>query len=67
MFDSTNARTETPVQFTDVHDIPRGPIDGHGDPMAPIPGQRWFSDGPSLTWKHIGKKSFKLRIDMIMW
>ena len=51
MFDSTNARTKTPVQFTDGYDIPRGPIGGHGDRMAPIPGQRLFSGGPSLTWK----------------
>ena len=33
------ARTETPVQFTVGHDIPRRPIDGHGEPMAPIPGR----------------------------
>ena len=35
------SRTETPVRFTDGHDIPKGPFDGHGNPMAPIPGQRW--------------------------
>ena len=34
-------RTETPVQFTDGHDVPREPIDSHGNPMAPIPGQQW--------------------------
>ena len=24
------------------------PVDGYGDPIAPIPGQRWFGDGSSL-------------------
>ena len=51
-----HSRTETLVQFTDGQDIRRGPIDGHGDPMGPILGQRRFSDGPSLTWKLFGKK-----------
>ena len=39
-----HARTETLVQFTDGHDIPRGPIDSHDDPVAPLLGQRWFSN-----------------------
>ena len=35
--------------------------------MAPYPGQRWFSDGPSLiTEKFRKKNSFKLRFDMFM-
>ena len=52
MYDSTNARTETPEQFTDGHDIPRGGIDAHGDPIRPS----LASDGPSLTWEHFRKK-----------
>ena len=51
------ARTETPVQFTDGHDIPRGPIDSKGDLMAPIPGQLWLSDGPSLIMNKILEKT----------
>ena len=53
---SERARTETPVQVTDGHDIPRGPFDGHGNPMAAIPGQRWFGDGPSLIMKKNSEK-----------
>ena len=44
-------RTETPVQFTDGHDVPRGPIDGHDNP-----GQGWFSDGPSLIMEKFREK-----------
>ena len=29
---------------------------GHAGPMAPIPDQRWFSDGPSLIMKKIQRK-----------
>ena len=43
-----SSRTVAPVPFSDGHDIPRGAIDGHGNPMVPISGQRWFSDDPSL-------------------
>ena len=33
-------RAETPLQFTDGHDLPRGGGGvGAWDPMAPIPGQ----------------------------
>ena len=32
-------RTETPLQFIDRHYSPRGTIDDHGTPMAPIRGQ----------------------------
>ena len=60
-------RTETPVQLTKSHGVSKGPINGHGDPMAPIPGQRWFNDGLSLRWNQARKKSFKLGIDMFMW
>ena len=41
-----------------------GCIDGHGDPMAPIPGQRWLSDGPSTVTKKIRLKTSKLKIDI---
>ena len=50
-------RTETPVQFTDGHDVPREPIDSHGNPMAPIPGQQWSIADPV---KKIGKSSVQV-------
>ena len=60
------AHYETPVQFTNSYDIPRGPIDGHGDLMAPIPPGQWcLSDGSSLIMEKFRKKiRSKLRIDM---
>ena len=60
------SRTETPVQFIDGHDCHRVPFDGHGDPTAPIPGQRRFSDGPSMVKEKFRKKIElkKLKIDI---
>ena len=48
------AGSETPVQFIDAHHSPGAPIDDHGDPMAIIPGQRWFIYG---QLKILGKNS----------
>ena len=42
----------------DGHGHPRGAIDGHGNPMAPILGQRWLSDGPSLIMEKLRRKKF---------
>ena len=42
-------RTETLVNLTDGHHIPKWPIDGHGDPMEHFPVQRWFSDGSVMV------------------
>ena len=51
---------ETPLQFIDCgyHSF-REPIDGHGNPMAPIPGLRSFSDGPWLIKGKFGEKIVK--------
>ena len=62
-------RTETPVQFTLGHDIPRGHIDGHGNLMAPIFGLRCFSDSWLLSAeKFRWRKLFNLRnVLFTMW
>ena len=48
----------------DGHGNPRGAIDGHGNPMAPIPGQRWFSDSPSLIMEKFPTKKIRSSWDL---
>ena len=56
------SRTGTLGQFIDDHNSPGAPINGHGDPMATIPGQQWSIDGEEkISWK----KLFKLNFDML--
>ena len=47
---------ETPLQLIDGTDSPRGPIDSHGNSMAPISGQSLFSDGRSMVMEKRRKK-----------
>ena len=50
-------RTETPVQFTDGHDFPWGPINVHGDPIRPF----LASDGSTMVHCLDGNISGKIR------
>ena len=58
MFRSINSYTLKVSQICNSMEATQsqGPINGHGDPMAPIPAHTWFTDCPWLVMEKFRKE-----------